>query len=283
MANWETLEELMNKPLPLVGRDPFFHTQQFPKFMKRRTVLEKDNSIKASIQEENGSPKVRRFGDRSGVKNWLRNEWNSAEGDRGFVQVDDYDNAKDRQRLFTSISPKDKEFLGHFKHSVCPSAEVRSRSVRSKQKKEKLQECNGRFKAKNRDSEFIGILNKNILALLSGKSLERCTQCGLEKCKCKSEQGGEGLRAGEEGQETLILKVFDNLSKGKLLLDEIKEKKKMSSLRHSSINKKVNNKKMKISIDSGLMRYNIPYLKTKPSNLPKISTIYTNTRRHSSY
>lgn len=271
MANWETLEELMNKPLPPVARDPFFHTQQFPKFMKRRTVLEKDNSIKSKLQEEEKSSNIRKFRDGFIVKNRLKTGWNSIEVDKSFGQLDDHDKAKDKQRLFTSISPKDKEFLGEYKYSVCPSTGFRSQSVRSKKKKEKLEECKERVKARNRDAEFIGILKKNVVALLSGKFIKKCAECGLEKCECKS---------GEE--EKLILKVFHNLSKGKVLLDEIKEKKKINSLRQSSIKKKLNGRKMKISIDSGLMRYNLTSFKNKGNNLPQISTFNDRSRRHSS-
>lgn len=267
MANWETLEELLNKRIPSAARDPFFHTQQFPKFMKRKTVLDKDRSLNETEHIQNKSLELRNTKEDFFVNGRLKTGRFRVE--KNDARLGKYDEAEDRQRLFTSISPKDKEFLGEFKYSICPSTGTRSKSVKRKKKKETAKENKEKAKNWNREIDVKGILKTNVMALLSAKSVKKCLDCGFERCVCDSKE------------EKLISKVFDNLNKGKMLLDAIKEKKKMKSLRQASLKKKIN-RKMKISIDSGLMRYNFANHKNNQFNLPQVNTNYDKSRRYSS-
>lgn len=267
MANWETLEELLNKPIPSAARDPFFHTQQFPKFMKRKTVLEKDKTANETEHIQHKSLEIRNT-----KEDFLANarlKTGKFRVGKIDARMNRYDEAQDRQRIFTSISPKDKEFLGEFKYSICPNTGFRSRSVKRKKKKEKLKENREKVKIWDKEIDVKGILKTNVMAIICGKSFKKCLECGFDKCVCDSKE------------EKLISKVFDNLNRGKMLLDEIKEKKKMKSMRQTSLKKKIN-RKMKISIDSGLMRYNYANHKNTGFNLPQVNTNYDKSRRYSS-
>ena len=236
MSNWETLEELLKKPLPSGGaRDPFYHTQQVPKFMKRKTVLDKDYDLKLDPNRQGKISKEPN--EMKDFYNFITRKKRIKSGPEVQSRLSDYDEAKKNQRVFTSISPNDEQFKGDFKHSVCPRPEIRSVSHKRRQKPEKKKNLGKLSKSKIK-SEFGRVTKENIKVLIIKNSPKKCSSCGFAKCTC------------ETAEDELISRVFDNLSRGKVMLEQVRVRKKGKLPLQM---KKLYDKK--IRLDPGLLRY----------------------------
>jgi hypothetical protein len=254
MSNWETLEELLKKPLPSPNiRDPFYHTQQFPKFMKRKTVL-----------DQNYDPKLEHL--KKTTKDFVESNFNSyqrkrlkSDAETFSSRLSDYDEAVNNQRVFTSSSPKNDSGNGEFKYSICPRPEIRSVSNSRKKQKEKRENSNKL--SKNFIKNDLNLMKGNIKVLIVKNSKKKCQDCGLDKCACQG------------NNDELISRVFRNLNKGKVLLEQIRLRKKKTLA-------KVRGGVRKIQFDTGMIRFYFSG-ESKAEGLPEINSRVERSRRNS--
>ena len=276
MSKWPTIEELIAKPSLPLRNDPFFHTQQFPVFMKRKSILQDTyQKPKKNMQFKVKKPFKPRTVDRNSPSQWtfqaygkfFRHKTANKTQEIHKTSKETYDEAFDNQEIFTKISPTNDLFEGEYKHSTCPH-EITPLNTQTTKRHKKMKTDQWIHQKINtsRDEHLTDLMQSSVQVLISRNSPKKCQDCSKNKCEC--------IIIDEEIPKSF----YENITKGKELLESIREKKRKSSPRSP-----VMKSKKKVVLCEDLMRYTspLPALKTS-GNIPTGNYIKSKYRRYSS-
>lgn len=274
MAKWATIDELILTPRISMRQDPVYHTQQFPGFMKRKSILKEtyEKAKKNTIFEKN-----HRFKPKS-VDATSPSQWTFQAYGKYFrhktAKVQEkitkrYDEALDNQEFFIKVSPNSAEFEGDFRASTCPReiSPLNTKKVKKSHKSKKTEQVYQHTLSTFKTEGFADYLQSNMLVLLSKNSPKKCQDCWKAKCECQV-------------VDTEIPKSFyENINKGKELLQVIKQEKS-KRLPKSTV---VKNRK-KVVLCDGLMRYTspLPLITPNKSDRAAAKLLESQYRRYSS-
>ena len=282
MSKWPTIEELIKVPFELKHSDPIYHTQQFPIFMKRKSILketyDKPKTEISFVKAKKGKKDKKHsislnHPSQTSYRAYGRIfRYQTAKAPETSAKaLEDYDQAIKNQTIFTNVSPNDAFFEGEYRHSTCPQNTTRPQFTI----KNKSRHCNTSTNTplKNsivKDEGLADITKSNIKALLSDGFYKKCSDCGKNKCDC--------VILDKELPKTF----YDNLNKGKDILQNVKKEKKNKRGRQTT---PLKHKKKNLNLDD-FMRYTyiLPNIKKKIQREIPIITLNLNMkfRRYSS-
>lgn len=225
MSKWPTIEEMLSNPIDLKAPDPFYHTFQYPKFMRRKVILpdtyeksKKDHPFKPlsrfhrrTVSEEDRDQVP--FIPYGRVQEQIKSIYEKESAHKYHTS---YDEAEEHQEVFTKISPEDPDFTGVFRHSSCPR-KISSQSSQRTHKPTSSGKSSSKLTHKltvKFSSDVSTLAKSNVLAILSKNTPKKCTECGLAKCTCPV--------VDNEIPENML----ENIQKGKNLIQKVKEEKR---------------------------------------------------------
>ena len=281
MLNWPTIDEMLVAPLEVKRSDPFYHTLQFPRFMRRKVLLsenydkQKDkvhfpatsNTHRRTVSET--SPSQALFTAYGRVSELVKSlqEKNLLHKDSKL-----FDEAVSSQEYFTKIPPNDVS-LGEYKYSLYPR-EITAEPGNRKRKEHKKFKSYGKIPHKitaNVDNKLLELATSNVSVILTKSSYVKCSVCGDTICKCAPIDG------------EMPRNYLQNLEKGKALLEIAKrEKKSKPKIVISRPKKRLFSQRK--SLDEEIIRYTARTVKVKDSNIIEGSsiTLHKKSRRNSS-
>ena len=230
MSKWPTIEEILSSPIEIKRHDPFFHTHKYPKFMKRRVILSESYEkkvIKRHIEANKtghrrtvseNSPNLIGFKPYGRVIEKVKSifEKDSVKGKNS------YDEAQEQQIEFRNMSPKAKFVNSDYKISFFPRETTADPlKNRKKDKKNKSQSKIPRKVFNKVDPELQSLTKSNVLVLLSKQMMKKCEICAKAKCVC------------EVIDEEIPEVVYENIKKGKNLIEKARAEKKERKIKTS--------------------------------------------------
>jgi hypothetical protein len=280
MSKWPTIDEMLKTPISQTQPDPFFHMQQLPRFMRRKVILpetydkQKNNTKYNTVQSfhtrkvSEKSPYQKLFQPYGRVLERVKSIYEKVST---LKELEIYDEAVNNQEHFTKVSPKDPNFQGEFKSSSCPrESPTKIQTNKQKPKKNKSYNKIGHKISTNVDEKLNELVKSNVLALLSRNSFKKCPECKASKCECVIVD------------EHIPVNYYENIKKGKELIEQIKyEKKTKNKVSVSKPDELSFSKKSRLA---GVLRQSLVTSKFKdPNTLEGVSIRLSNKyRRHSS-
>ena len=264
MSKWPTLDEMLNSPIQIKHPDPFFHSQQFPRFMRRKVFL--PDTFDKNKQKSNFPIEKKRHrrtvSENSPSQKVFQAYGRVAEQVKSIFEKDSlpkdsslYDEALDNQEIFIKLTPKQSKLKSDFKISYCPR-EIQSNSVqRGKKRKKNKSFVKIPHKITTKpDEKLKELTSSNVLALISRNSPKKCGDCGHSKCEC--------VIVDEEIPDT----VYDNIKKGRLLIDSSKRKNVKPKVCVSKPDSRIKTLTAKNNFFEELMQYSVYVSKKKDPN-----------------
>lgn len=277
MSNWPTIEEILNSPIVPTKHDPFFHSQKFPNFMKRRVILnenyEKTTRKTIVIEKQNHrrtvseqSPTQRGFQPYGRVAEKVKSIFERSSNGPKLT----YDEALENQRIFSFASPQHQNLPSDFKIShfprevVCDPQQPKKRN----KKNESLKKLPHRVPPKPA-TDLQSLTKSNILVLLTRQSQQKCAECLKFKCECRI------------ADPELPLNLLDNIKKGKSLIEQVKAEKKVKKPKTQVPRSRVSHKRQKSLVFEKLLD-SLWKLPVKDKNTIEGTQMTLNHRRQSS-
>lgn len=227
MSKWLTIEEILNSPIEPSRHDPFYHSQKFPMFMKRKVILSEnyENKIRKNIIPQKESHR-RTVSEQSPTQRSFQPYGRVAEKVKSIFEKNSnkpiltYDEAQENQKAFSFASPQHQNLSSDFKISHFP----RESTADSKSPKRKPKKNNSQAKIPHKlppkpNTELKSLTNPNILVLLSRHSPRKCLTCNKIKCAC------------EIADPEIPPSLYDNIQKGKNLIEQVKAERKIQKPR----------------------------------------------------
>ena len=225
MSKWLTIDEMITTHIDIKRSDPFYNSQQFPRFMRRKALLPDNyDRKKNSISYSSGKKpfKRRTVSEQSPSQTTFTAYGRVIEQVKCIYEketlpkdINTYDEALTNQEFFTKVTPKHPEFNGEYRYSSCPRDIASSGS--EQRKKNKKMKSFGKIPHKistHADEKLKELTQSNILVLLSKSSPKKCLECNQIKCEC--------ILIDKDIPDS----YFDNIKKGKELINKIKTKTK---------------------------------------------------------
>lgn len=277
MSNWPTIEEILNSPIVPTRHDPFFHSQKFPNFMKRKVILNENYEKTArkpliiekqphrrTVSEQ--SPTQRSFQPYGRVAEKVKSIFERASN----KQILTYDEAQENQKIFSFASPQHQNLPSEYKISHFP----REATADPQQPKKRNKKIDSFKKIPHKilpkpANDLQSLTKSNILVLLTRQSQQKCEDCLKFKCECKFDD------------PELPQNLFDNIKKGKSLIEQVKAEKKVTKPKTQVPKSRVSHIRQKSLVFEKLLD-SLWKLPIKDKNTIEGTQIILNNRRQSS-